>query len=219
MTRSRSLLFWVFVLMVLAGVILSALILGCHLIVNRVSSDYCYASPEHLPPAKVGVLLGISRFTAAGTANPYYLARLEAARELFARGKIQSIIVSGYKATHGYDEPRAMRDDLIRQGIPAERIVRDDFGDRTFDSMVRVKKVFRIDSCIVISQQFHIERAVYIGRRYGLAVEGFAARDIPEREGYGKQLRELLARVRAVLDVEILHSDPSYVQSLPDQEH
>ncbi len=185
-------------------------ILASHLIVIGVAGAYCYDSLDRLPASRVGVLLGTSRYTATGGPNPYYLSRLEAARQLFVSGKIQSILVSGYRTTHGYDEPRAMREDLIRRGIPSDRILGDDHGDRTFDSIIRVKKVFNIDSCVVISQRFHVERAVYIGRRYGMIVDGYAAPDNPDRPGFTQHFRELLARVRAVIDVEILHTDPLY---------
>jgi len=217
MSHSYRHLFRVLIPLVLVVGAIPAAILACHLIVVGVAADYCYDSPDRLPASRVGVLLGTSKFTAAGTPNPYYLARLEAARELFASGKIQLILVSGYKTSHGYDEPRAMRDDLIRKGVPGDCIWGDDHGDRTFDSILRVRKVFKIDSCVVISQRFHIERAVYIGRRNGMAVNGYAAEDHPGRFRLEQRVREYLARVRAVIDVEVLRAEPSYADSSPDQ--
>jgi SanA protein len=217
MSHSHQHLYWVLVPLVLAVGIFPAVILVCHLVVNSVADDYCYDSPERLPASHVGVLLGTSKYTTAGTLNPYYLSRLEAAKELFASGKIQSILVSGYKTSHGYDEPKSMRDDLIRKGVPGDRIWGDDRGDRTFDSILRLRKVFKIDTCVVISQRFHIERAVYIGRRYGMVVNGYAAEDNPGRYGFGQKVRELLARVRAVIDVELLHAEPSSTESSPDE--
>ena len=217
MSRSHGHLYRVLLPIVLVIGIIPAAILACHLVVVGVAARYCYDAPDRLPPARVGVLLGTSRYTSSGTPNPYYLSRLEAARELFVSGKIQSILVSGYKTSHGYDEPRSMRDDLIRKGIPEDRIWRDDHGDRTFDSILRVKRVFRIDTCVIISQRFHVERAVYIGRRYGMAVDGYAAQDNPDRAGVSQSIRELLARVRAVIDVEVLHAEPVSDESARDQ--
>lgn len=217
MSRTHVRLYRVLLPIVLVVGSVPAAILACHLVVVGVADRYCYDAADSLPPARVGVLLGTSKYTSAGNPNPFYVSRLEAARELFVSGKIQSILVSGYKTAHGYDEPRSMRDDLIRKGIPQDRIFRDDHGDRTFDSILRVKRVFRIDSCVIISQRFHIERAVYIGRRYGMVVDGYAAPDNPDRAGVSQSIRELLARVRAVIDVEVLHAEPGSNGSVGDQ--
>ncbi|QUD88932.1 SanA/YdcF family protein [Phenylobacterium montanum] len=163
-------------------------------------------APQALAPAQAGLVLGTSQRLRSGAANPYFTGRIRAAAALFAAGKVRYLIVSGSQAhggrgAGGYDEPADMRDALIASGVPAARIYRDYAGFRTLDSVLRAREVFGQDRVIVVSQRFHLQRALYLAERHGLAFQGLAADDVPLGWGWPIRLREAGSRLRAVGDI------------------
>ncbi|MCI5212327.1 MAG: hypothetical protein D3910_26890, partial [Candidatus Electrothrix sp. ATG2] len=141
----------------------------------------------------------------------YYTYRIEAAARLYAKGGCKKIIVSGDNETRQYNEPRNMKNDLIKAGVPKADIICDYAGFRTLDSIIRFKKVFGRQRGVVISQQFHNERAIYIGRAYGIELYGYNAQDVGGHSGLKTRLREVFSRVMCVLDVELLHTGPRFL--------
>ncbi|MEM9849663.1 MAG: ElyC/SanA/YdcF family protein, partial [Bacteroidota bacterium] len=105
------------------------------------TKDRVYTATAAIPHRKVGLLLGTSKRIADGRRNLFYFYRLEAAVELFKAGKIDVILASGDNSTKYYDEPSDMKADLVKKGIPANRIYLDYAGFRTLDSVVRSKVV------------------------------------------------------------------------------
>ena len=166
----------------------------------QVSKGKLYSRPDVIPFNKVGLLLGTSKYLVDGRPNLYYLFRIQAAVELYKHGKIKYIIVSGDNGTTDYNEPEDMRNDLIAQGVDASHIYLDHAGFRTFDSIVRLKRIFGQESVTIISQPFHNERAIYIASKEGIAAIGFNARDINSGAGLKVQVREKFARVKVFLD-------------------
>jgi SanA protein len=189
------------VLLVLAWV-------GCEVAVETASSGRTYSRIEDVPPRDVALVLGTSKYVAAGRPNLHYKYRMDAAAELFKAGKVKRLIVSGNGSEPNYNEPRMMRDDLVARGVPADRIVLDEAGLRTFDSVVRAATVYHAPDCIVVSQPTHTRRAIFIGRCRGQDIIGWNARDVGLWIDPRTAVRERLARVLAVLDVTILNKQP-----------
>ena len=94
-----------------------------------------------------------------------------------------------------------MKNDLILQGVPANKIFLDYAGFRTLDSVVRSQVIYGLDKITVISQKFHNERALYIAKQKGIEAVGFNAKSVTARYGFKTQLREKLARVKMILDL------------------
>ncbi len=163
-----------------------------------------------VPATDVGLVLGTSPSLGAGRPNAFFSARIAAAAQLFRAGKVRHLLVSGDNGSQGYDEPSAMRRALVRAGVPEAAITRDFAGFRTLDSMLRAKEVFGLRRVTVVSQRFHVERAVFLARAHGLEAYGFAARDVGGPEGRRVRAREVLSRLAAVLDVRVLHSRPRF---------
>ncbi len=194
------------------GMIVSGLlILACSLVVTISTQTYIYDKVDEVPANKVGLLLGTSKYTLKGQINPFYQNRIEAAVSLFESGKIEYIIVSGDNRHRTYNEPREMRRDLMEANIPADRIVADTAGIRTLDSVIRSRKVFGQDSVTIISQAFHVERAIYIARHSGYAAVGFAAEDVSVSFGMKTYIREYLARVKLMLDLYVTKTQPAFI--------
>ena len=169
----------------------------------RAESASIYAQADAIPATPVGLVLG------AGPDSEYFKFRLDAAAQLYHAGKVQHFLVSGEGQAvdpHG-SETALMRQGLIERGIPAAAITRDDFGFRTLDSMARARRIFQLKSVIIITQSYHLPRALYLAQQWNLAAVGFAATD-PGDDFYHTYVREWFARVKALLDVLVLHTEP-----------
>lgn len=175
------------------------------------SKDKLFFNTKDIPAKRVGLLLGTAKYIKRGKINYFYKYRIDAAVKLYKRGKIKAILVSGDNATKYYNEPKSMRLDLIKQGIPKSKIYLDFAGFRTLDSVKRAKEVFGLDNYIIISQKFHLERALYLAQKSGVLAIGFVAKDIPNtKAAIRMQLREYLARTKAFLDIYVLNTMPKF---------
>jgi len=171
--------------------------------VVRLAAGQIYSRVEDVPAEPVALVLG------AGPASAYFNYRLDAAVALYRAGKVRHLLVSGdgVAADPQGSETALMREGLIQRGIPASVIIRDDAGLRTLDSVARAKNVFGLTTVIIVTQEFHLPRALYLARAWGLNAVGFVAAD-PGGDFYDSYLREWLARVKAVLDTNWLHTQP-----------
>lgn len=205
--RRLRIFLWL-VLLTVAGVIATMYI--CYKTVQHSAEGKLYSDVRTVPYNKVGLLLGTNKYLAGGGVNQYYRYRIKAAAQLLKAGKVKYIIASGNNESPNYNEPKQMKEDLMKEGVPASRIFLDNAGFRTFDSMVRLRAIFGQDSVTVISQKFHNERALYIASREGIYAIGFNARDVSREEGNPVQTREKLARVKVFLDY-LTSKDPKYL--------
>lgn len=161
-----------------------------------------YSSAEQAPRNKVALLLGTSPMNRFGRPNAYFTNRIRTAAMLFKAGKADYILASGDNHTRLYDEPTAMRDSLIAQGVPADRIILDYAGFRTLDSVVRAKEIFGCDSLTIISQAAHDARALYLAQSAGIEAVAVAAPVKMSRRNTLKQsTREWFARAKMMLDI------------------
>jgi SanA protein len=164
----------------------------------------------NVPKTKVGLVFGTSA-RVAGRENLYFRYRIEAATQVWKAGKLETLIVSGDNSSRYYNEPIKMKQALVERGIPANRIVCDFAGLRTLDSVVRAKEIFGADSILFISQRFQDERAIYLAQANGIQAYGFAARDVETHDGLRIKLREVGARVKMWLDVNLLNTRPRHL--------
>lgn len=172
--------------------------------VDKVSEPRIYTNIDSIPHNKVGLLLGTNPLTRSGRPNYYFKNRIKTAAQLYHSGKIDYILASGDNHTKKYDEPTAMRDSLIANGVPEDRIILDYAGFRTFDSVVRAKEVFGYDSLTIISQADHNARALYMAEYNGIEAVAFSAPITPSwRVRIRMTLREWLARDKMMLDLHL----------------
>ena len=184
---------------------------GIDIYISYKAKPYLYRGIAAIPPKRAALLLGTAKYIAKGKKNYFYLYRIEAAVKLWRSGKIKAIVVSGDNGTKHYDETTTMYRDLIKAGVPAKYITRDHAGFRTLDSVVRAGIDFGLRDYIIISQRFHLERALFLAHAKGQQAIGLIAKDISGTPAaYRMQLRELLARFKAVLDLYILDTKPKY---------
>jgi len=136
-----------------------------------------------------------------GTPSDVLRDRLEEALSLWRAGRVASLLVSGDHRTASYDEPNAMRRYLEARGVPAEAIFMDHAGFDTYSSVWRARHVFGASSVVVVTQRFHLARAVWVARSLGMSAEGSAADRHTYRSILWLETREIASRTKAVLDV------------------
>jgi SanA protein len=181
----------------------------CNYVVERSAVGKLYGSAKDIPVKKTALVFGTSP-RARGGLNLFYIFRMKAAAELWRAGKVQHIIVSGDNSTMNYDEATAMKKSLNNFGVPDSVITLDYAGFRTLDSVVRCKWVFGQDDIIVVSQEFQNERALFIAQHFGINAVALNAEDVPANYSIKTDIREYFARVKAVLDVYVLGTEPKF---------
>lgn len=191
------------------------IILGIGIISNNYwyvhnAKDRVYSKVKEVPKNKVGLLLGTSKYVAKGRINLYYAHRIDAAVALYKAGKIEYILISGDNGSAYYDEPTTFKNDLIKRGIPEDKIVLDFAGFRTLDSVVRAKEIFGQHSYTIISQQFHNERAIFLADNFDVDAIAFNAKDVGQRYGFKTEVREIFARAKSSLDI-LFNVKPKYL--------
>ena len=157
-----------------------------------------------LPHAQAAIVPG-AQVRPDGTMSSMLADRVQRTVELWNAGKVDRILVSGDHGSWRYDEPDTMREALMQQGVPGRVIFTDHAGFNTRATMVRAKRIFDVQSAIVVTQGFHIDRSLYLAKEAGISdVHGLTS----DLHGYGQKklesdFREFLARPKAVLDSAI----------------
>ena len=169
-------------------------------VVERNAYGKTFSNLDQVPHTRVGLLLGTAKYLGNGQINLYYQYRIDAAVRLLRSGKIDYVVISGDNSRTTYDEPTVMKKSLMEHGIDSTKIYLDYAGFRTFDSMVRLQKVFGQDTVVVISQKFHNERAIFIANKIKMVAYGFNAADVNRHYGMKTIIRERFARVKVILD-------------------
>lgn len=163
--------------------------------VVRVIGDEYVRSIQDVPAEPVGIVFGAA--VAGDVPSPYLASRLDVAIALWRAGKIKVFLVTGDHENASYDEPQAMRDYLVRHGVPAALIVEDGAGYDTWQSCARAKQVFGVDDAIVVSQSFHVPRAAFLCRAAGITAYGVGDGDAAWRISPDEDLHDTFREVPA----------------------
>ena len=162
-----------------------------------------------VPPAQVALVPGAG-ITADDRPTMALRDRIDGAIELYRAGKVQKILMSGDNSSIYYNEPGAMTNYAIEQGIPESDIVQDYAGRRTYDTCYRAKEIFGLESVIVTTQQYHLSRMVFLCEQFGLNTSGVPVKqsDYLLNRYMMWNVREVLATVAAYIDIYILKPEP-----------
>lgn len=140
--------------------------------------------------------------------------RLDTTYDIYKNGKTDMIIVSGDHSTEDYNEVKAMRDYLIKKGIPEDNIIMDHSGLETYDSISRAQANLSPDSIIFVTQPEHLIRALYIADKLSVNAYGVACEDYSEEQQSYQRSREFLARMKAFLQCDIFKNDPEKLEKV-----
>ncbi|MEU9288050.1 ElyC/SanA/YdcF family protein [Streptomyces sp. NPDC048275] len=160
------------------------------------------------PRTEVAVVFGAGLWN--GEPSPYLAHRLDAAAKLYRAGRIEVVLVTGDNSREEYDEPDAMRAYLTEQGVPDGRIVSDYAGFDTWDSCVRARKIFGVHEAVLISQGFHIRRAVALCQAAGVRSYGIGVDARHDVTWYYGGVREMFAAGKAAWDA-LFKPDPTFL--------
>ncbi|GAA4920855.1 vancomycin high temperature exclusion protein [Streptomyces coeruleoprunus] len=161
-----------------------------------------------VPARDVAVVFGAGLWN--GRPTPYLAHRLDTAAALYRDGKVKVVLVTGDNSRAEYDEPDAMRAYLTQRGVPDGRIVSDFAGFDTWDSCVRAKKIFGVDRAVLVTQGFHIRRAVALCQAAGVESYGVGVAEPHDSVWYYGGVRELAAAGKAALDAAF-EPDPRFL--------
>jgi len=169
-------------------------------------SDRMYASAESVPETDVAVVLGAS--VARGMPSPVLAARADEAVELYIKGKVKKILVTGDNGALTHDEVTPVRKYLLAAGIPAEDIFLDHAGFDTYSSVYRAQAVFGAQTATVVTQNFHLPRALFLARAVGMNAVGVTARG--GEYSWQAYMREIPASWKALFDLAF-NRQPKYL--------
>jgi SanA protein len=164
---------------------------------------------ESVPTRRVAIVFGAGLWR-NGTATPVLQDRVQTAADLYFAGKVERLLMSGDNRFADYNEPAVMREVALSLGVPPEAIVLDFAGRRSYDTCYRAKAIFGVTDAILVTQAFHLPRAIYLCNQLGIRSIGVAA----DLRVYRKSsllvwnMRELLATAAALWDVNIGHPIP-----------
>lgn len=156
-----------------------------------------------VPKAQVAIVPG-ALVDPSGRMSAMLRDRVQGAVALYRAGRVGRILVSGDHGRIGYDETDTMRDAVLKAGVPASRVFTDYAGFDTWSTMERARKVFGVRSAIVVTQGFHVARAVDLGRAAGLDIHGLVAGHAYGAQGRRSSIREVVARAKG-LEEATLH--------------
>lgn len=166
-------------------------------------------SRDEVPARRVAIVFGAGLWR-DGTATPVLYDRVAAAADLYFAGKVEKLLMSGDNRFVDYNEPAVMRQVALSLGVPEEAIVLDYAGRRTYDTCYRAAAIFGVTEAILVTQAFHLPRAVYLCNHLGVDGVGVEA----DRRAYRRSsllywnVREILATVNALWEVHVSHPIP-----------
>ncbi len=172
-----------------------------NLVVLARAGGEIHGDAAYVRPTTAAIVLG-ARVRPDGTMSPMLADRVSQAAVLWEEGKVKYILVSGDHHEWAYDEPTTMRRALIQAGVTKDVIFTDHAGFDTRASVERARRIFRISDAVVVTQGFHMKRALYLARSAGLEAQGLTSDLHPYgRQGLKSDIREIGARVKAFADV------------------
>jgi len=169
---------------------------------------------ETVPPKPVAIVFGAGVYP-DGRLSPVLEDRVYTAVQLYTTGKVRKLLMTGDNRTLDYNEPQHMREYALALGVPDEDIVLDYAGRRTYDSVYRARHIFGVDSAILVTQAYHLDRAIFTADGLGLDAVGISA----DRRDYALIThywwREMVATALAAIQVYITHPVPVLGEALP----
>lgn len=166
------------------------------------SERYATDRVDAAQTAEVALVLGAAPFLDDGRPNRFFEYRLDAAADLFRAGKVKYLLASGDSVSDpNYDETTAMKRGLVKRGVPAEAIYRDTAGVRTLDSVLRARDLYGQRRMVIVSQDFHVRRAIWLAREHGIEAFGLDAQGISPFDHLDTWARQFPSALKAVLDI------------------
>lgn len=193
-------------ILILIGVVL-VIILLANAIVLIYARSHIVSNIEKLSEAQAVIILGAAVYK-DGKLSPVLKERVDTAVAVYKNGLVEKILMSGDNSSKSYNEVSPVHQYLLESGVPAEDIFLDYAGFDSYDTMYRAKSIYGVETAIVVTQTFHLSRALFIANNLGIKSEGI--HPPADKSTWYNYLRETLSVVKAVYDVTF-KSDPTYL--------
>jgi SanA protein len=205
--------------LLILGLIGAAIIVAFNVWLSNAFAARIYASIDAVPRAdqpRIAIVFGAG-LTRSGEPTPALYDRVATAVDLYQRGLVKKLLLTGDNRFENYNEPEAMRRTAIKLGVPDADLVLDYAGRRTYDSCYRAREIFGVQRAILVTQAFHLERALYLCEAFGIDGLGVVAdrRNYTQTSQTWWSIREAAAVVSAWLDVNVTHPTPLLGPPLP----
>ena len=182
--------------------------------VGRQTADQIYAGLLDAPASPAAIVLGAG-YWPSGRLSHALADRMDTAIALYEAGKVNKLLLTGDNRVADYNEPAAMAEYAQARGVPRQDLVLDYAGRRTYDSCYRASVIFGADRAILVTQEFHLPRALYTCNQLGLETVGVVADRRTYQRAAWYQLRELFALTRAWLDLKLFKPVPVLGDQIP----
>lgn len=168
------------------------------------------------PSERVAIIFGAG-LRRDGSPTAVLRDRVETGASLYFNGTVEKLLMSGDNTTENYNEPAAMRNYALSLGVPEEAVVLDYAGRRTYDTCYRAKAVFGVDSALLVTQRFHLPRALFLCNVLGVKAYGVEANNLNYRKSslFFWNVREQFATFTAFVDVFVEKPVPVLGQAEP----
>ncbi|OLP16565.1 hypothetical protein BST81_20420 [Leptolyngbya sp. 'hensonii'] len=201
---------WIVLAIVATGIIFPLLMSAYVYLTTR---DRRYLEARTVPSEPVAIVFGAGVYT-DGTPTAMLADRLQAAVQLYKSGRVQKLLMTGDNSTIYYNEVIVMQQYAIRLGVPAEDITLDYAGFSTYESCYRARRIFGVSQAVLVTQHFHLARAIYTCDRLGVESIGLGT---PDWSTYGQwtifpyAIREIMATVKALWQVHVTRPKPTFL--------
>ncbi len=209
-TRRARIVIWSVVGVAALVVVAGLVVLVTNLIIVQSAEGYIAQSPQEAPRAQVAIVLGAKVYS-SGIPAPMLKDRLDTGIALYRLGKVDKLLLSGDHGQKTYDEVNTMLDYVVARGVPDEDVFTDHAGFSTYDTMYRARDVFAVTDALIVTQGFHLTRAVYTARALGLEATGVAADIQPYANERRFAMRDWLARIKAFVQLHVTKPLPRYL--------
>ncbi len=205
--------------LLLLGAIGAATVVIFNVWLHALYADHIYTSIDDLPhedQPRIAIVFGAG-LTRSGEPTPALYDRVATAVDLYRHGLVNKLLLTGDNRFVNYNEPEAMRRTAVKLGVPDEDLVLDYAGRRTYDSCYRAREIFDVRRAILVTQAFHLDRALYLCDSFGIDSLGVIAdrRNYTEAAQTWWSIRESAATVEAWLDVNLTRPTPVLGPPLP----
>lgn len=194
----------------LVAVILIAVIFS---VIHNETSSFIVTSEKIPSDVTTGIVLGAS-VTSTGTLSLILQDRADTAIDLYKKGVIKRILISGDNRTPTHNEVTPTHDYIVKAGVPENVIYLDHAGFDTYSSMYRARMIFGLHKAVIITQTFHLPRALFIAQRLGIEAYGVSS-DNKHSYFLKNAFREIFADVKAIIDVSISRKPKSIGDTIP----
>ena len=199
------------VISILSMLIIVVIAITAMLLIVRSYGKKYMVTIEKLPKDFDVILVLGAGVRSDGSPSEILVDRLETALDIYNKDICETFILTGDHGRKNYNEVRAMKDYVMEKGAKESRIFMDHAGFNTYNSMYRARDIFKVKKAIIVTNEYHLPRALYIARKLGIEAYGVAS----DKRGYyymsAYKKRELLAQVKAFIDVNILKSLPTFL--------